>query len=73
MYEVYGMRRNRTMRVLWMLEELGAAYTLIETEPRSDAIRTLNPSGKVPVLKDGDLVLPDSVAICHYLADIHQM
>ena len=31
----------------------------------------LNPSGKVPVFKDGDLVLTDSTAIMTYLADKH--
>jgi glutathione S-transferase len=71
MYQVYGLKRNRTMRVLWMLEEVGAPYELIEAAPRSDAIKALNPSGKVPALKDGDLVATDSVAICQYLADKH--
>lgn len=71
MYEVYGQKRNRTIRVLWMLEELGQDYTLISTQPRSEAAFALNPSGKVPILKDGDLVVTDSVAICQYLADKH--
>ena len=71
MYEVYGQKRNRTMRVLWMLEELGQDYELIEAAPRSETVFALNPSGKVPILKDGDLVVTDSVAICQYLADKH--
>jgi glutathione S-transferase len=29
----------------------------------------LNPAGKVPVLVDGDLVIPESAAIILYLAD----
>jgi glutathione S-transferase len=33
------------------------------------AIRLHSPSGLVPVLKDGDLVIWDSLAICEYLAE----
>ena len=33
------------------------------------AIRKHSPSGKVPVLKDGDTVIWDSLAICEYLAE----
>ena len=34
----------------------------------SPAFLELNPLGQIPVLKDGDLVLPDSNAIMVYLA-----
>ena len=30
-----------------------------------------SPSGKVPVLRDGDFLVWDSLAICEYLADLH--
>lgn len=59
------------MRVLWMLEELGQPYDHQPEFPQSDAVRTLNPLGKVPVLIEGDTVLTDSVAILTYLADKH--
>ncbi|MEO1695370.1 MAG: glutathione S-transferase [Pseudomonadota bacterium] len=71
MYTVYGMPRNRTYRVLWALEELGAAYTHQEMMPRTPDCFALNPSGKVPILTDGDATLTDSVAIMTYLADKH--
>ena len=35
----------------------------------ADEIRTVSPSGKVPALKDGDLTVWDSLAICEYLAE----
>lgn len=71
MYKIVGFPMTRAIRVIWMLEELGETYELSPAPPRSDEIRALNPSGKVPVLIDGDLVLTESVAICTYLADKH--
>ena len=71
MYKVIGHPQSRTLRVMWTLEELGAAYTLDPARPGSDAIREINPSGKIPALIDDGEVLYDSVAICTYLADKH--
>lgn len=71
MYIIHGAIRSRTLRVLWLLEELGIAYEHHPSPPRSDAVRALNPSGKVPVLIDGDAVLTDSTAILTWLADRH--
>ncbi|WP_417771506.1 glutathione S-transferase family protein [Stappia sp.] len=71
MYTVFGFPRTRTMRVIWMLEELGVAYELVPSMPQSAEIREMSPLGKVPLLQDGSVVLRDSVAICQYLADKH--
>lgn len=71
MYKVIGKVQTRTLRVLWMLEEIGQPYELIPAYPRSDEVMALNPSGKVPVLVDGDATLLDSTAIITYLADKH--
>jgi len=71
MYKVYGKVTSRAFRVLWMLEEIGEPYEFIDAGPRSDTVRALNPSGKIPVLQDGDAILTDSVAIMTYLADKH--
>lgn len=53
------------------LRLLGLDYDYVET-PRdvwtSDAFARLNPLRQIPVLEDGDLVLPDSNAILVYLA-----
>ncbi len=70
-YKAVGFRGSRVSRVLWMLEELEVPYEFVETELRSDRLYALNPSGKCPVLIDGDLVVTDSAAICIYLADKH--
>ena len=73
MYTLIGSPKTRTFRVIWMLEELGQDYELRPEPPRSDAVREVNPLGKVPVLMDGDEVLRDSSAILTYLADKHTL
>lgn len=71
MYKAVGARGSRISRVLWMLEELGVPYAFVEVGRRSPEAYALNPSGKVPILIDGDLRITDSAAICVYLADKH--
>ena len=48
MYTVLGSTKNRTLRVIWTLEELGLTYDQIKGNPSSAEIKALNPSGKVP-------------------------
>ncbi len=71
MYTVIGSLRSRTLRVLWLLEELGVAYEHLPASPGSDQVRVHSSSGKVPVLLEGEHVFTDSVAIMTYLADKH--
>ncbi|MDX2309443.1 MAG: glutathione S-transferase family protein [Hyphomicrobium sp.] len=71
MYTVIGSPKSRAIRVMWMLEELGEPYTLDPKPPRDPSLVALNPTAKVPILKDGDAIVIDSVAICQYLADKH--
>ena len=72
MIMVYGVPRSRTMRPLWMLEELGVPYENKQVsfiaESRSPEFLRLNPNGHIPVLRDGDLVIWESMAINLYLA-----
>ncbi len=71
MYKLVGTPKSRAFRVLWMFEELGVEYEVLPAGPRSEEIKKLNPSGKVPVLLvDGEIIV-DSVAIVQYLADVH--
>lgn len=70
-YVVFGGARSRAMRVLWMLEELGLQYSVVAATPRSEEVRALNPTGKIPVLVEDGVAIPDSVAIMTYLADKH--
>lgn len=72
MYRLIGSPKTRSFRVLWMLEELGLEYELTPEYPQGEETKRLNPSGKVPVLLDGDNAIIDSVAIIQYLADKHR-
>ena len=71
MYKVIGGVKSRTLRVLWMLEELGVDYGHVVASPRSDEVREHNPSGKVPVLLVDGEALTDSMAILSFLGDRH--
>ena len=71
MYTVIGTPKTRAIRVIWMLEELGQPYDIDPVPPRDAKLAAINPSGKVPVLKDGEDYVIDSVAILQYLADKH--
>jgi len=73
MLQLYGNPRSRAMRCLWMLEEVGRPYQLLEKTTRADDLQTaeylrLNPNARIPTLVDGELVLWESMAINLYLA-----
>jgi glutathione S-transferase len=70
-YIAVGAPGSRMIRVTWMLEELGAPYRIVRTKQHTDTMRRYNPSGKMPALVDGEMVLSDSAAICAYLGDKH--
>ena len=61
----------RDIRVRWALEEAGLAYTehvIGPEEQKSEAYRRLQPFGQVPAYEEGDLVLFESGAIVHHIA-----
>ena len=72
MIVLYGIARSRAQRNIWMLEELGQPYRL-ESVTYSDGgnltpeYLAVNPNGKIPALRDGELVLWESLAINLYL------
>ncbi|MGE0423544.1 MAG: glutathione S-transferase family protein [Reyranellaceae bacterium] len=75
MLTVYHARNTRSLRVLWTLEELGikAEVKSLPFPPRrlQPDYLTINPTGAVPALVDGELVLTESMAICEYIAAKH--
>jgi glutathione S-transferase len=72
--KLYGFGPTRSLRALWGLRELAADFEFVPVnlpagENRRPEFLALNPTGKVPVLVDGDSVIPESAAIVLYLAE----
>ncbi|MDN5925128.1 MAG: glutathione S-transferase, partial [Xanthomonadales bacterium] len=75
MLTVHHLDDSRSQRILWLLEELGVAYT-IKTYQRDPAtmlappeLLAVHPLGKAPVVTDGELTLAESGAIIEYLLE----
>ena len=61
----------RDLRVRWALEEAGLAYmekVIGPEDQKSEAYRRLQPFGQVPAYEEGELVLFESGAIVHHIA-----
>lgn len=71
---LYHSPASRAFIAWWMLEELGVRFA-VETidiargAQKSAEYLVVNPSGKVPALRDGDALVSETPAICIYLAD----
>jgi len=71
---LYHVAPSRSSIVHWMLEEVGEPYdihllSMKRGEQRAPDYLAINPMGKVPALKHGDVVITEAAAICAYLAD----
>lgn len=63
---------SRSMRVVWLCEEIGLDYRLETVEMFSDAMKrpaylAINPLGKVPAIDDDGFLLWETGAILQYL------
>ena len=71
MITVWGGQTSRSLRVVWLLEEMGLAYRVRQVDMLSadeDAeFLAINPAVYIPVLQDGDVTLVESVAMLEYL------
>ena len=76
MIELHFAPGNANLAPHFILEELGLDFKLTEVDRsvnahKSPAYLKLNPSGRIPVMVDGDLVLFEAAAICLHLVDGH--
>lgn len=74
--KLYFSPGNANLAPHMILEEIGLPFELVlvdraNNEQLSPEYRKLNPSGRIPVLVDGDLALFETAAICLHLADTH--
>ena len=72
--KLYHSPRTRSVRIYWLLEELGVPYelevvdfTLPVSPPRPFAQRS--PFGKFPAFVDGDVAMFESGAILEYVLE----
>jgi len=65
------MSRGRIAR--WMLEEIAQPYGTVVLEygttMKGAEYLAINPMGKVPAIRHGDIIVTEGAAICAYLAD----
>lgn len=74
MLKIYHVPQTRSLRVLWLCEELQLPYEVervsFSREFRmSPEWKKMNPVGKVPAMQDGDLVQFESGAMVQYIVD----
>jgi len=72
--KLYYAPQTRAVRPRWLLEEIGAPYTLVRLDMSKGEHKTpeyvkIHPHGAVPALVDGKVTMFESAAICAYLAD----
>jgi len=70
--KIWGAGTVRTLRPIWVAEELGLEYKLYPIGPRTGETQTdeftdLNPKQKIPFLEHDDVKLSESLTICRYL------
>lgn len=76
MIQLYYYPSNASLAPHILLEELAIPYELVlvdrdANQHKSPEYLKLNPTGLIPVLVDGDLVLTETAAIMLHLADTH--
>jgi glutathione S-transferase len=73
---IYGQAASRASRVIWLAKELGLQFEHVPLNQRAGDTRTpdflkINPNGHIPAIRDGDLVMCESLAINEYLVHKH--
>ena len=71
MITIWGGQTSRSLRVVWVLEEMGLPYSLRQVDmlaaEQGPAFLAVNPADYIPAMQDGDVVMVESIAIMEYL------
>jgi glutathione S-transferase len=68
MIRIFHVPQFRSLRVVWLMEEIGEDYDLqVIPFPPDDAFRAQSLMGSIPTIVDGDVVMGESIAILQYL------
>ncbi|MEQ9505995.1 MAG: glutathione S-transferase [Hyphomonas sp.] len=77
MITLHHLEKSQSIRILWLLEELGAPYEikLYDRDPQTRLApadyKAVSPLGTAPVITDGDVTLAETNAIVDYILDTH--
>lgn len=68
---IYTYPKSRSLRVLWLMEELGESYQTerVDLTHSESGTRSPDPAGRVPFLVDGEVKMSETVAICIYICE----
>ena len=75
MIRLHHLNQSRSLRILWLLEELNVPYTLVsyqrdtETRLAPDSLKAIHPLGKSPVIEMDGKVYAESGAITELLIE----
>jgi len=69
MLKIYHSQGARSLRVVWLCEEMGVPYETAEASffKPSDEFKAVNPLRTVPAMVDGDVRMIESVAMMIYI------
>lgn len=70
--KLHHLKRSRSTRIIWLLEELALPYELVSYARQPDGfapaeLRRMHPLCKAPILEDGALRIAESGAIVEYV------
>lgn len=77
MITLHHLEKSQSIRILWLLEELGAPYEvkLYDRDPNTRlapaAYKAVSPLGTAPVITEGGITLAETNAIMDYILDTH--
>lgn len=75
MITLHHLENSQSIRILWLLEEIGAEYDfkMYDRDPKTmlapAEYKAVSPLGTAPALTDGDIALSESNAIIEYILD----
>tara|TARA_B100001996_G_scaffold364266_1_gene333146 strand:- start:2560 stop:3177 length:618 start_codon:yes stop_codon:yes gene_type:complete len=69
MIKIFHAPGSRSVRIIWLLEELGLDYELevLKRGEVNEAFVKASPFSKLPTIIDGEVVMSESVAIVQYI------
>lgn len=77
MITLHHLEKSQSIRILWLLEELGVPYEVQlydrdrQTKLAPASYKAVSPLGTAPVITDGEVTLAETNAIADYILDKH--